>query len=170
MAGSLSDRVYSWDKKMRAKKRDAESFGRVVETIQRKNGRCRAADIVEAARPETSEIHGLFQWSDEVAGESWRQFQARYYLRRLQVTIVGEQRSAVIPAMICVRRGDGYQPTENVMRDSSSRALLISGAMEDARAFRRRYQRLQEVGKIVDAINEVEHALVGGELQPATPA
>jgi hypothetical protein len=64
--------------------------------VKREHGVLRSKDVVEAARPEDSELHKRFTWDDAIAGERWRTHEARLLVDHIQVLeMVGEQQEWV---------------------------------------------------------------------------
>lgn len=53
-----------------------------------RDGEVAPADVLAAAIPEDSPIHGLFLWDDGVAGQRYRLDQARDLIRRVKVNYV----------------------------------------------------------------------------------
>lgn len=53
-----------------------------------RDGEITPDDVVVAATPEDSPIHGLFLWDNEVAGQRYRLDQARDLIRRVKVNYI----------------------------------------------------------------------------------
>jgi hypothetical protein len=49
------------------------------------NGEITASELVDAARPVDSPAHPGFEWDDAIAGEEYRRYQARHWMRNLMV-------------------------------------------------------------------------------------
>lgn len=81
----MEKRKYSWKYGNRF---DANMVGEEFAAIEKRDGALTKEAIVDAARPEDAPMHGMFEWDDAVAGELYRQNQAGYYIRNLEVDIV----------------------------------------------------------------------------------
>ena len=51
------------------------------------NDGLRPPEVVDAARPDDSVLHPCFEWKDSVAGELYRQHQARNLIRSVRVVV-----------------------------------------------------------------------------------
>lgn len=71
---------------------DANAIGKEIAGLRDENGEFTNADVVEAAKPETSAMHTYFEWNDAVAGDLWREDQARYLVRSV-VPLVADPRT-----------------------------------------------------------------------------
>lgn len=112
-----------------------------------------AADIVDAARDERSELHKCFEWDDSVAAENWRKKQARDIVHHL--VFVEEQVPADRPE-IRIRyteaAGSGYKETKKIVRNEDAYKALLSQAYAELRAFKVKYSMLSELQEILDLI------------------
>lgn len=68
----------------------------VVQSIIDSAGEITASELVEAARPESSPAHAAFEWNDAIAGEEYRLFQARRWLRVVSVKMDAQPRTASV--------------------------------------------------------------------------
>ena len=101
----------------------------------------RPRELWESARDPEHPLHGEFEWNNEIAGDLYRDDQARRLLRiRVQVTY--EDR--VIDAPICVRTPDAeknapsYSLTVRMLDDEDrSRKVLLDEIDRAARALER---------------------------------
>lgn len=112
-----------------------------------------AADIVDAARDEGSELHKCFEWDDSVAAENWRKKQARDIVHHL--VFVEEQIPADRPE-IRIRYtenvGGGYKETIKIVRNEDQYKNLLAQAYAELRAFKAKYSMLSELQEILDLI------------------
>lgn len=63
----------------------AQRVGAELEKIRKRTGRLETRDVVDAARPEGAPLHPAFTWDDEIAGENWRNWEARHLIRSVRV-------------------------------------------------------------------------------------
>lgn len=147
----------------------AQMIGPWLEEIKERNaGRLRPRDVVEAARPDDSVAHACFEWNDSVAGEKWRQEQARKIIRHVVVVENQddiEEDPRTTPAYVSIARprldGQGYMGTHEALSSADTREIVISLALASLRGWRRRYGHLEELAHVVAAIEEVEVAAAG---------
>lgn len=144
----------------------APVVGKVVHRIVQKHGRCEPEELVRTARPESSPIHKLFTWNDEVAAGKWRTQEARQILRSIVIreeTPDGENYER--PAFVSVGHvaatqdeGGGYRPVDVVMADDRFSEEALRDVMMRLRALRRRYTNLSPLAPVWKALDEVEAA------------
>lgn len=137
----------------------------VKELAARYGGNITPDIVLDAARPATSPLHGIFQWDDSKAAEEYRLMQAAHLIRRIKVTIpAGEGRSVTVRAFVNVRNEDAesdssrgfYVPVETALAVSDYRSQIIAQCKRDIAAFRAKYAALTEAGRIIQAMNQFE--------------
>ena len=125
----------------------------VVQQIISAQGEVSASQLVDASRPRTSPSHNAFEWNDAKAGEEYRLWQARGYLRRISVTTSETQQEAVRlinipPADSKVEGREGrYKPITDVVQieDEYERALRQLKSQLDKIQFA--YEELLKAGE-----------------------
>lgn len=112
-----------------------------------------AADIVDAARNEDSELHKCFEWDDSRAAELWRLKQARDVVHHL---VYVEEKIPVDRPEIRIRYMDnterGYKEAKKIVRNEDSYKALLAQAYSELRAFKVKYSMLSELKEILDLI------------------
>jgi hypothetical protein len=126
----------------------------------RRNKSVSATEVVNAARPKTSPMHSKFEWNDKVAGERWREEQARGWIRSRRVVIEqAEGKSVPIRAFVAVPAEDGerYMPTDEAVADPVAWGSVLRAARTDARAFTRKLAQLESLkpGTVPSTVPEV---------------
>lgn len=113
--------------------------------------------IVEAARPKHAVLHDAFEWSDEVAGEEWRKHQAGQLVRSIvRVVARGEQDEPLhTRAFVSVNISDQpqYVSAAVAISDDKLRAQLLASAFRELEAFRKKYEDLEELVPIFEAVD-----------------
>jgi hypothetical protein len=59
--------------------------GETLTAIHTKHGGLNAKTVVDESRPDDAPLHPVFEWKDRVAGELYRQHQARHLIKRVLV-------------------------------------------------------------------------------------
>lgn len=111
-------------------------------------------DIVEKARNEESVMHDMFEWDDSVAGELYRETQARQIIRML--VIVDEEKKEKPPVRLFVSTGNRdqtYTPIKLIVRNEESYNALLMRAFAELAAFRKKYKTLSELSEIMQMID-----------------
>lgn len=117
--------------------------------------------VVEAARPETSVLHKMFDWEDSEAAEKWRLHQARQLIR-VCVTVVQSDSGRTIPHRVFVNMADerkdrvGYRRMVDVMADADYRQRLLLQARAEMKAFRVKYAGIEALAGVFSAMEEAE--------------
>lgn len=116
--------------------------------------------IVEAARPRRSPLHGAFDWNDTEAAEKWRISQARHLVGAIVTTIDTKDGEVELRAFASVKGKSGfeYQRIDRIMGDDDLRIQTLRDALDDLRAFQRRYKALADV---LGSLSEIERRIVG---------
>lgn len=144
----------------------AEVAHRFLERIRTENGgTLPAAEVVRQSKPKDAPLHNEFEWDDKKCGDLYRQEQARYIIRKIEVVrpempkvptrayesvTVSEPATAEKPA----KQISTFMSVEDVLRDPAARAELLGQAVRDALAFRRRYAALSELSNLIHVIDE----------------
>jgi hypothetical protein len=118
-------------------------------------GRLTPHNLVEESRPEDAPLHKCFEWDDSVAAEKWRETQAAYIIRSVEVTV--EKSNEPTRAFVVTVSDDKreYQSIGYVLRDTSSREYLLEQAKRELTSFRRKYQNLFELSQVFEAIDGI---------------
>lgn len=113
-------------------------------------------DVVEKARDEDSVMHDMFEWDDAVAGEKYRESQAKQIIRML--VVVDEKKEDAEPVRYYVstfNRDKTYTPTRLIVRDEDAYQNLLKAALADLIAFKKKYAILNELDELLRLIDEV---------------
>lgn len=158
------ERKYSWKYGQQV---SAQVVGEQFEAIEKRDGSLTKKAVVEAARPEDSPMHSLFEWDDAVAGELYRENQAGYYIRTLEVEIVpvgGKSGKAVTmrgfvnvaPVMKNMPESKGtYINTQRAIQTPDTYMIVLERAKNELRMFREKYRDIKELEPVFAVINQV---------------
>lgn len=143
-------------------KTDANTVFKELEA-SKVDGHLDLATVVDRARSVDSPIHSEFTWDDHTAAEQWRLEEARYLVRAIEVVYDQAETKAVrayesIPVRTATDDSPTpvtrtYQHIEDVLADPVARSELLTRAMREAAAWRRRYATLQELAQVHAAID-----------------
>lgn len=114
------------------------------------------SDIVQKAKDENSEMHSCFEWDDSIAGEKYRESQARNMLRLLVITKEdkGETKKTNIRVVVSTgKRDNTYTPTKLIVKKQDEYEALLERAMSELRAFKQKYSTLSELEEIMSLID-----------------
>jgi hypothetical protein len=115
----------------------------------RHRGKLTPEAVVEAAKNPKSPIHRHFEWNNSKAGHAHRLHQARILI---SAVIVIRSDTAPIRAFVHVTHELGYRDTEEALRDSEMREVVLARALREAEQWQARYERYAELAEIVKAI------------------
>ena len=164
------EKRYSWKYGNRF---SAQMVGEQFEAIEKRDGTLTKAAIVDAARSEDSPMHGMFEWDDAVAGELYRENQAGYYIRTLEVEVVSvgassgktvTMRGFVNVAPVNKTKPEGKGMFVNVNRaieQPDTYKIVLERAKNELRMFREKYRDIKELEPVFAAINQVAMDLEG---------
>lgn len=137
--------------------------------IAKKNGGIlKPEHVVESARDPASPLHRYFIWSDTEAARLWRLEQARRLIRAA-VTVVHPLQPQPVRLFVSIpsdRHPDGgYRFIHDVMKNHDWRRQLLRQAMRDLIAFKRRYETLRELTRLMGVIDDTIERLES-EMEP----
>lgn len=149
--------VYKW-KLDGLYKTDPNIAGQVMHDIERRTG-LTADTLLEASRPKTAPLHGEFEWNDTEAAERYRRSQARALINSICIVEEGTDDAEPIRAFF-VTDNTGKARTYTslqVIRESAEKSnALLDNALRELNYFRNKYERLQEVAPVIEAIDAVQ--------------
>ena len=140
----------------------AQIAGEELEKIEARDGGITPGAVVDAARPEGSKLHNVFEWDDEKAAEQYRLTQASTLIRC--IVVKPEEKDIKEPVRMfvnCNPTDDGQKKTgsyinfRSAFEDPDSRAVILANAKHELHMFRNKYNRLKELAKVFDAIDEL---------------
>jgi hypothetical protein len=125
---------YKWKKGAR-QTGDAQVVGDTLTEIEDKHGRVEAHVVVAESRPDDAPLHPHFEWDDSLAGEQWREAQARRLIKSVVLVPPATKKkpevtkvSAFIHDPKIGGTGGGYTSTAKVLTDSD----LLYRVLEDS--------------------------------------
>lgn len=111
-------------------------------------------EIVDKARSENTELHKCFEWNDTIAAEKYRLQQARDVVYHLVIKEeVVPQNRPEIRFFVKPEVSKGYKETKLVIKQEDEYTKLLEQAYSELRAFKRKYNYLEELREILDLIN-----------------
>lgn len=162
---------YSWDGGNHIRSGcSAEVANAVMDEMEEKLGRdVEAQDVLDAARPEKSPLHGLFTWDDSKAAEQFRLSQARCVIRCLRVTPIEPGVSAQPRRVrLAMGRNDerpgGYARAVTLRDDRHKADFVIAEGMRLLAGVRRRVEEIDEVAGFATGMQAgIDQAIAAGE-------
>ena len=118
--------------------------------------------VLEDARDEDSPLHDEFEWDNEKAAEQWRVHHGRKLLATYVTILEYEGESYKTRAMISLsddrQSGGGYRSLREVMNHKELREMLLQDALDELEQVRVRYEHLQQLSSVWDAIKTARKA------------
>lgn len=112
------------------------------------------AQIVDAARDESTELHKCFEWDDTKAAELYRLKQARNIVQALVIEEqVRPKERPEIRVFYKPEKSSGYMETKKIVRDEDAYANLLAQARQELRIFKAKYNCLVELQEIMELID-----------------
>jgi hypothetical protein len=156
-------KTYAWKSGAQIKA-DPQKAAREIYALHKRNGGVTDQQLIEQAKPATSELHSEFTWNDKVCGVEYRKMQARHILNCLIFLVERENKEPLeVRAFQNIDWKPGrqgvYIAVENILSQADGRAQLLQQFYEDIQDLRQRYRDLQEYTDIFLAMNELELAV-----------
>ena len=135
---------------MKLFKADAEKVYSELETIGTKSPQ----NIVDYAEEHPdSELHKCFTWDDSKAANEWRKQEARQVVRLL--VFADDETKQPTQIRVLQKATDAYEPVKTIVRNNDEYAKLLARAKAELKAFRERYKQINELEKVLEAIDEL---------------
>lgn len=144
---------YTWKKGSRIKA-NANVAGSVLESL-RAAGRLTPAALVEASIPYDAPLHNEFEWDDAAAATKYRETQAGYIIRSIEVKIEGTS-EPVRAFFKTTSETREYESVQRIMEVESTRESLIESALRELESFKHKYAMLNELAGVFRAIDEIK--------------
>lgn len=157
--------VYQWSGF--SYKVSAQKVGEELEKLEDEHGSLSKEMIVDAARPEASVMHKLFEWNDSIAGEKWRQQQAKTMLSCLHIVVEQstpdkEFERFTVRAYVNSETDDSrtkgayISVTDALQQNAPTRETIISNARRELSEFKKKYSTYTEFADVIAAIERLE--------------
>lgn len=131
----------------------------------RNDGLLRPQDVVDAARPEDSPLHGAFCWDDTEAARLYRLEQAQRLIRSFRIVHEDGDDKFDTPVFVNLstdrtegKANNPYRLVEKVAKDPDLMVIAENDAMDQLRGLKSRYGHLKRLGKIWAAIDAIDMA------------
>lgn len=147
--------VYEW-KTASYIKVDANVAGKQCEQLEKTVG-LTPKNLLDANRDESAPLHNEFEWQDDIAAEKYREGQARHIIACLCVraeTTAGEQ-SEPVRAFLKIEPESEYQSINVILQSADSHVAMLSMALRELEAFRKKYKALAELKPLFDVIEDI---------------
>lgn len=120
-------------------------------------------NVLDAAQSTTSVLHPYFKWDNAIAAHEYRLHQARILLNHINVsiTINKEEKQARAFHVITSFAEDeeplevSYVPLDKILASKVLRDQMLMRALREADQWRKRYETLQELSTVFEAIEKV---------------
>jgi trehalose/maltose hydrolase-like predicted phosphorylase len=119
-------------------------------------------DIIEAAKPETSVLHGCFTWDVAEAALRWWREEARTLIRSYVLEVETPPMEIKGWVHLETDRAGGYRDVREVMGVTEMRDQLLEQAKRDWKSFKAKYGRLAKLAPLVAAGDVVFSEAAGG--------
>lgn len=133
----------------------AQDFGEWIDTLPDR----RPETLIRAARDPKAAGHKLFEWDSTRAAQEFRLIQARVIYGSLVVDVViyDRKKPKTIQAQAIMRssRLGEYDDVDVAMSDPPKREFILTQALAELSATKRRYAHLSELAVVFSAIDRI---------------
>lgn len=150
--------VYRWGQ--RSYGVSADVAGKVMEKLEAR-GELTPPKLVEVSRPEDAPLHKCFEWDDAKAAEGYRVIQARKIIQAIEIVREDVETEDAKPVQIRAfhalqdEETNSYESLEHILSDEEKTERLMELAVRDMQIFRDKYQTIERLSKVFDAMEEV---------------
>lgn len=150
---------YQWKNDKCCYKATADEAAGAFEEIRQNSGKLTPELVVDYARPKESVLHNDFEWRDEVAAEKYRQGQARHMIGAIRITSDDTQEPVRAYVNVTVVAPDkppvrSYMPMKEVLEHPDLHSQMMADAFRDAQSFKQKYNTLERLKPVMDAIDK----------------
>ncbi len=132
----------------------------------RNSGYVPVEDVVEEARDPASPLHDFFTWDDTECAQKYRLLEAGHLVRRLKITLIrvgGEAKKLEVKLVRAFQNREsqrfkpngGYEQVTDIMCDEEKRKDMLSQALRELGAYRKRYADLEELSKLWEVLDSI---------------
>jgi len=143
----------------------AQTYGEFLWKIREENGDVLTPiQIVEKAKPKASPIHEFFEWNDEIAGDKYRVWQARYLIGRIEIIVESDGEEDQIRAFhnISVQDGEeherGYVTVQDIQSNQDYLEIVLENAVGEIKSWQKRYEQYKRL-KVFKALKPIFKAI-----------
>lgn len=136
---------------------DPQVVGQVCEKLSAE-GELTAHRLLEESRDSSAPLHNLFEWDDKIAAEEYRISQARHIIRSITVEAETDVKQPVRAFISIHQEKQEYKPITSVIRSVTLREQMLANALRDLRAFKQKYEVLNELASIFSEIDALEES------------
>lgn len=132
-----------------------------LKKLQKRSGKLKPEDVVDAASYEDHPLHEYFEWDDTEAAEQYRLEQARHLIRTVKVKFTdskgGTQEIRTYTSTRPIGYGEGdYFTTEKVMATEALREVALNNAFRELEICQDKYEQLVELTPVFQALDKVK--------------
>ena len=138
-------------------KNPAEVAGPVCQNLRETVG-LTPKNLVDASRDPSAPLHNEFEWNDTIAGEKYRQEQARCIIRHLITERIDTEQARKARDRSFVSTGEqtgAYVPLREALTNTKWRDNLMKAARRDMEVFVAKYHRLEELSGVIRKMKEI---------------
>lgn len=145
--------IYKW--KTGYFKTSAETAGKVFSELEQTVG-LTAKTVVDASRAKDAPLHNEFEWNNKIAGELWREEQARTMIQNLVVQIDDNPDTPPTRAFVKLEQQAVYEDVRTVLADVQKTTSLLQMALKELTQFQRKYSDLKELAGVFQEVEKVK--------------
>lgn len=131
-----------------------EEIGVELSRIYAEKGELKTKTVVDEARPDGAVLHPVFEWQDSIAGEKYREWQARDLIRSIQIvnkaTNVAAHVYVNVPSPTAKEKAGTYEPVSVVVNNPDKFVRALSSAQARLDAAQGAIDELRSAGKESD--------------------
>ena len=141
----------------------AQQAGEYLQGLKEKHGELDKYILLEDSRAEDALLHNCFEWDDTKAAEGYRLNQAQSFITNITCVVVDDEGKDAEPVRAFVNVADqshaekgSYVPIVEALTEEKHRKIVLKNALNELKAFRRKYSQLVELSKVFRIIEETE--------------
>lgn len=142
----------------------ADTAGHELERIEAKYGAVTSKNVLEESRRKSAALHKCFEWDNTKAAERYRLMQAHTIINAVHVVYESDEGQIEAPAVvnISMRRCEegSFVSHAIALADTTMRGIVLSRALNELKTFKEKYASLQELSKVIEAVDKVEEEYV----------
>lgn len=147
--------AYEWKTGFRINVK-AEVAGKVFEELEQTERGLTASSLVDASREESAPLHKAFEWNDSIAGEKWREQQARVMIGHLVIRHTEAKNVEPVRAFVTIsHESSEYENIETVLKDPVKSNSFFEMGMKMLNDFKRRYSDMEVFAGVISEIDKL---------------
>lgn len=157
---AFESKKYSW-KSGFAYSTSADTVGKVLEKIEKRDGKVTAKSFLAESKKKSSPTHSMFEWDDAKAANKYRLQQSAQIINQLEITLEdGNSAPAFVNVRIkSVKQSASFLNVQTALSDEEYSRIVLQNALSELLSFQKKYNGLKELSDVFASIKSLQEQM-----------